>query len=222
MLAKVQVTTALIGAALFPTGIAAGLIGDHDRLAGASPAMTACKENRMRRFGTVAIIFLAGAVSVWAAELPPRKAGLWEIKLGSEGHDDASMTVQQCVDAATDQMMMSSAGPVAQACRKRDVQRSGDTITIDSTCALAGKTVTSHIVITGSFDSAYTMTTTRQGNAMPGGKISFAATAKWLGPCPADQNPGDMIMADGKKMNILEMRKFKPSQGGLPQQPPGH
>jgi Protein of unknown function (DUF3617) len=177
----------------------------------------------MRRFGAVAIIFLAGAASALAAELPPRKAGLWEIKLGREGHGDASVTVQQCVDAATDEMMMSSnTRAVAQACGKGDVQRSGDTIMIDSTCALAGKTVTSHTVITGSFDSAYTMTMTRQGNAMPGGKIGITATAKWLGPCAADQKPGDMIMADGKKVNILDMRKSKASQEGLPQQPPGH
>jgi hypothetical protein len=40
MLAKVQVTTALIGAV--PDRIAVRLIGDRDRLAGASPAMTAC------------------------------------------------------------------------------------------------------------------------------------------------------------------------------------
>jgi hypothetical protein len=32
MLAKVQAAIAIVGAALFPTGIAAGLIGDHDRL----------------------------------------------------------------------------------------------------------------------------------------------------------------------------------------------
>jgi hypothetical protein len=175
----------------------------------------------MRWFGAVAIVFLAGAVSVWAAELPPRRAGLWEIKLSREGHGDANVTIRQCIDAATDQMMMSNTGAVAQACGKPDVQRSGDTITMDSTCALAGKTITSHIVITGSFDSAYTMTMARQGNAMPGGKMGITATARWLGPCAADQKPGDMIMDDGKKLNILDMQKFKRSQGELPQ-PPGH
>ncbi len=175
----------------------------------------------MRRSGAVAIIFFAAAVSAWTAELPPRKAGLWEIRLSREGHEDASVTIQQCVDAATDQLMMSSAGAVAQACGKRDVQRSGDTITMDSTCARAGRTVTSRIVITGSFDSAYTMTVARQGNGMPSGKMDITATAKWLGPCAADQKPGDMITADGKKINILDMQKFKPSQEGLPQ-PRGH
>jgi hypothetical protein len=64
--------------------------------------------------------------------------------------------VKQCIDASTDQMMQSSVGSYAQtACPKRDVQRSGSTITIDATCTVGGKTTNSHTVISGSFDSAY-------------------------------------------------------------------
>jgi len=37
--------------------------------------------------------------------------------------------------------------------------------------------------------------------------------AKWLGPCAADQKPGDMIMGNGFKVNILEMQKRGLSQG---------
>jgi hypothetical protein len=35
---------------------------------------------------------------------------------------------------------------------------------------------------------------------------------KWLGPCAADQKPGDMIMG-GIKLNILDMQKNGLSQG---------
>ena len=31
--------------------------------------------------------------------------------------------------------------------------------------------------------------------------------AKWLGPCAGDQRPGDMIMANGMKINVPEMQK---------------
>jgi hypothetical protein len=34
--------------------------------------------------------------------------------------------------------------------------------------------------------------------------------ATWLGPCKADQKPGDMVMANGMKMNIRDM------PGGMP------
>jgi hypothetical protein len=29
--------------------------------------------------------------------------------------------------------------------------------------------------------------------------------AKWIGPCKADQKPGDMVMSNGMKMNVLDM-----------------
>ena len=29
--------------------------------------------------------------------------------------------------------------------------------------------------------------------------------AKWIGPCKPDQKPGDIVMANGVKMNVLEM-----------------
>jgi Protein of unknown function (DUF3617) len=172
------------------------------------------QENLMRRITATAFVILAGTLPAPSAELPTRKAGLWEIKMSFENRNAASPTIQQCVDASTDQMMQSSAGPLAQAaCSKRDVQRSGNTLTIDSSCALAGKTATSHAVITGSFDSAYTMTVTSQSDALPDGKMAMTMAAKWLGPCAGDQKPGDVIMGNGFKMNVLEMQKRGLSQG---------
>jgi hypothetical protein len=55
----------------------------------------------------------------------------------------------------------------------------------------------------GTFDSAYTMTVTSQSEAAPGSAITMRMEAKWLGPCAADQKPGDMIFANGVKVNIL-------------------
>jgi hypothetical protein len=168
----------------------------------------------MRLFGAVAIVVLTGAMPALAAEMPSRKPGLWEVTMSFENRNVPGQTVQQCIDAASDQMMLSSAGPFAQqACSKRDVQRSANGMTIDSTCTIGGKTATSHAEVTGSFDSAYTMKVTSQSEGMPGGKMAMTMAAKWLGPCTADQKPGDMIMGNGMKMNILEMQKRLPSTG---------
>jgi uncharacterized protein DUF3617 len=70
-------------------------------------------------------------------------------------------------------MMQSHAGGsnAQRECSKRDVQRSGDSVTVDSTCAMGGKTLTSHAVIVGSFDSAYTMTVTSQAEGAPGAPV---------------------------------------------------
>ncbi len=168
----------------------------------------------MGRLGATAILILAGALPAMAAELPTRKAGLWEVKMSFENRNGTGQSIQQCIDPATDQAMQSSTGPLAQAaCSRRDIQKSGNTLTIDSTCTVGGKTATSHAVIAGSLESAYTMTVTSESDALPGGKMTMTMAAKWLGPCAADQKPGDMIMGNGVKMNILEMQKRGLSQG---------
>ena len=171
----------------------------------------------MRQIGT-AVLVLAAAMPALAAELPSRKAGLWEVKTSFESRNGASLAVQQCIDASTDQMMQSSAGLLARAaCPRRDIQKSGNTVTIDSVCTLGSKTATSHALITGSFDSAYTMTVTSQGEGLPGGGTTMTVSAQWLGPCAANQKPGDMIMSNGMKMNLIEMqRRGQPAPGGVP------
>lgn len=98
-----------------------------------------------------------------------------------------------------------------EACARRDVQNSGDTITLDSVCKFGTFVVATHTVITGSFDNAYTarINSKREGDLpMPAGAQSdrtILATGKWLGPCKADQKPGDIITPDGIKTNVKDM-----------------
>ena len=100
------------------------------------------------------------------------------------------------------------------------MQKSGNTVTIDSICTTPRGTVTSHVVLTGSFDSAYTMTVTAQGTGLPNGGNTTTMTVKWLGPCAADQKPGDMIMPNGMKINILDMQKRGAPGMMMPPSPP--
>jgi hypothetical protein len=175
----------------------------------------------MRRIGAALFLLVIGAVPAVAAELPSRKAGLWEITTDAGSQ---AMKIQQCIDAATDHAMQARGGAAPQGdCSKRDVQKSGNTTTIDSVCTFGGKTRTSHIVITGSFDSEYSMTVTGQTEGQPAGR-TVTLSAKWLGPCAADQRPGDMIMPNGMKMNIQNMQNMQ--KGMMPPggagAPPGH
>jgi len=167
----------------------------------------------MRLVGATSILVLICATPAPADELPSRKPGLWEVKMSIENRNAPAQVIRQCIDATTDQMMQSSAGPYSLAvCPKRDVQSSVDSTTIDSTCTIGGKTATVHTVVTGSFDSGYTMTATSLSEDLPGGKMIMTTEGKWLGPCAADQKPGDMIMSNGRTINLLEMQKYKPSK----------
>jgi hypothetical protein len=155
-----------------------------------------------------ALLVTLVAMPVLAAKMPPRNVGLWEIQFAGSG-----AAFRQCIDADTDQIMQAwggaNIGPagISPECSKRDVQKSDDTMTIDTICSTAGKTMTSHAVVTGSFDGAYTMTVTTQGDGIPGGSHTMTLTAKWLGLCAADQGPGDMITPKGMKVNILNLQK---------------
>ena len=154
------------------------------------------------------VVLIFFTIPALSAELPARKPGLWEIETTLPSPKFPKQVIRQCVDAATDQMMQSRAGVNSQRnCSKRDLQKSAGSITIDSTCTVAGKTRTSHVVITGSFDSSYTMTVASQSEGAPDSR-TITIAAKWIGPCAADQKPGDMIMANGMKMNIMDAQKF--------------
>jgi hypothetical protein len=150
-------------------------------------------------------MFFGLIAAAQAADAPAaRKPGLWEIKTSIEGRGRA-VTVQQCIDASTDQMLQSSAGPLSAPLCEREVQTSDAGMTIDSRCTFNGKPASAHAVVLGSFDSAYTMTVTSEGSDLPEAKMTMEG--KWLAACAADQKPGDVIMANGVKVNIPELQK---------------
>jgi len=176
-----------------------------------------------RRLALIAAVLVAAAPA-FALDMPARKPGLWDIKMVFEGRDLPATTMQQCVDAATDKLMNANFGGSAQeACSKQDMKSSGGTIVIDSVCNFGDATTTSHAVVTGSFDSAYTVnvTSTREGGrpvpgVAPGTATHMTIEAKYLGACAAGQKPGDVMMANGMKMNVLEL----PKMGGPPPKRP--
>jgi hypothetical protein len=148
------------------------------------------------------LLFIAHA---GATDLPARKPGLWEVKTTVDGRGRA-VTVQQCIDAATDQMLQSNAGPfAAPACPEREVKKSDNGMSIESRCSFNGKAASARAVITGSFDSAYTMTVTSEGADLPA--MTMTSEGKWLGACAAGQQAGDVVMANGVKVNIPELQK---------------
>lgn len=168
------------------------------------------REHIIRLCGAALILAQAGAAS--AAEQLSRKPGLWEVKTTLDNSSAPPRVVKQCIDAATDGLSQSIAGPFSAAvCLDRKVQRSADAVTVDSTCSIAGKPASAHAVITGSFDSAYTMKVTAEGALLPGGRMSMTMEGNWLGACAADQRPGDIIMANGVKINIPDLQKRAPS-----------
>jgi len=172
-----------------------------------------------RLFALIAGLTISAAPA-FALDLPTRKTGLWEIKMMFEGRAIPPQTMKQCTDAASDKLMTYNFGGAAERnCQKQDIRNSGGTITVDSICKFGGVTSTSHAVISGDFNAAYTVevSSTREGGrpvpgAAPGRETHMTIAAKWIGGCAAGQRPGDIVMGNGMTMNVLDIQKM----GGAP------
>jgi hypothetical protein len=181
------------------------------------------------RLVVAAVMLLAtSAAPALALDMPARKAGLWQLTMNFEGGRIPQQSMKQCVDAATDKEMNSMGGGMQrQNCSQQNVQRVGETIVVDSVCKFETMTNTSHAVVTGDFNSAYTVKvdSKRQGGRPipgmpPAGETHMTIEAKWLGPCAAGQHPGDMIMSNGMTMNIHDIAAMRggamPGRPGMP------
>jgi hypothetical protein len=161
---------------------------------------------------TAAAFFMlacAAAVPAMAIDYPARKPGLWEIQTGDgTAAKGASQTIQQCIDAASDKALRDMGqGMGKDACSRQELRSEGGKLVIDSVCKVGSTTATSHAVMSGDFSSAYRMESrsTYSPPLMGRAEGSAVIEAKWIGPCKAGQKPGDMIMSNGMKMNVLEM-----------------
>jgi hypothetical protein len=169
--------------------------------------------NRFALVAGMAVAALFPAL-VQAEDLPARKPGLWESSMKSPD-GKPPMVVKQCIDAATDKSLM---GMTSGMCDLKWKRVGGDRIETETTCKMGPISASGKGVITGDFNSSVrvetTTTTTASGEGMPAGapKLNIPPTtqtmvveAKWLGPCEAGQKPGDMIMPDGKVMQMPKM-----------------
>ena len=156
-------------------------------------------------------LFVVTPTQCFAQEMPKRRAGLWEITVGGE---QPSQVVKQCTDAATDNQLINSGNDIISKiggkCAKNKVSQFANGFTVESACTFGTTKMNSRTVFTGDFNRQYTAVTTSsydpplQGTSSANSQVS----GRWLGPCEKDQAPGDIITADGKKVNLLQ-----PAQG---------
>jgi hypothetical protein len=150
-------------------------------------------------------------------DLPMRKAGLWDMKMRLTGGGAPTMSMQQCTDAATDKELRTIYSPLAkETCEKRTVAKTATGYTVERVCKRGDDTVTTHIDITGNYDSAYqahlvSRTQDQSPDDPPASDLTLEA--KYLGPCKSGQMPGDIIMMGGMKINLKDVLKLRQQQG---------
>src|ERR1700694_3323415 len=159
------------------------------------------------------LLALRRATEARAAEMPVRKAGLWEMKIVRTGSPLPEMTMQHCTDETTDKEMSSTFSPMSkEICSKQEIQKTATGYVTDSVCSVGGTSMTSYSDITGDFNSAYTVKSTSHSDRGPAGlprDSTATIEAKWLGACKPDQKPGGIVMPGGFKLNIKDAEKLK-------------
>lgn len=148
-----------------------------------------------------------------ADDLPKRKPGLWEIVGTSDHREGAPQTTRMCTDDKTQDLLSRLSDQVGKnKCSKRDVQNQGTQVVTDSVCTIAQSQVTSHTVMT--FDSTTSFTIQMHSHFEPAlfGKTESNSTqsGKWVGACPADMKPGEMVSPNGARINLNTVLESKP------------
>jgi hypothetical protein len=145
-----------------------------------------------------------------ADQIPHRKPGLWKQTIAMDGGAPGPGFTELCVDADSEARMSLAAQHIPGAhCDSPQFTRNLDgTLAFTGACDMGanGKVLTTG-TLKGDFNSGYTatMTSTTSGSpvAAMNGAHTMVITAAWTGPCAPGQVGGDMILANGMKMNAL-------------------
>jgi hypothetical protein len=150
------------------------------------------------------------ALGAQTLDLPPRKAGLWDISTMVEKPAGMpAITAQMCLDPNTDRDLMDHALNLTGGnCKSVTTKREGKTLVLAAECTFGGKATRSRTVISGDFQSAYTARTEGtmdRGSKGPQSTVT-TQTATWKSAdCPG-MKPGDITMFGGVKVNVKQLK----------------
>ena len=145
--------------------------------------------------------------------LPARRAGLWHVTVMQDGRAVAMGSMKPCLDPASDAKLSMLGEHLSSASCKPVVSRLADgKLQIISTCS-SGQTgqVAYTAIASGDFSSTYRVHmvshTTGAALARLNGEHVTDIDGQYLGACPKDMLPGDVLLADGMKLNIDKVRQ---------------
>ncbi|MDR7067352.1 hypothetical protein J2X02_000169 [Pseudoxanthomonas japonensis] len=167
----------------------------------------------------VALALLPGAVRATGvhanpyADLPVRKAGLWEVTLqahapsGAGGRVQPAMTVLQCTDAKAERIVPLFLLPAREGCQRITVKKNaaGGTHDVSTVCQTHGQRSDMQLTLRGNMQTRYDGTYRVQHPGTPSGNTaSVPFEGRWLGRCKPGQRAGDMVLPNGITVNTVD------------------
>ncbi|MDQ2860328.1 MAG: hypothetical protein M3T55_06295 [Pseudomonadota bacterium] len=190
-------------------------------VAASALALTACDRRGGARSAPPAAT-PSGPISVSPAQPPARRSGLWEQSMTRDGAAPAMVgKMRVCIDAASEAKLSVFGGKAGKSlCRHRSVARGPDgAYAFTSTCDMGEAGVMrSTGTLTGDLSAHYRVhdesDTTGAEIAPMNGRHITDIDATWLGPCPASMEGGDVILANGMKVNLKKLGAAAQAMGG--------
>jgi len=151
----------------------------------------------------------AAAALAAAQDFPKLKAGLWEMTTASANSDsrEPRLTTMCLDDSVQQDMYRMSTGLMSGMCSRHDLDISGNKVTSNAVCDLGGTKMQSRSVMTLTGNTAYrTEAHATFDPPMMGAKESSTVIqGRHVGACKPGQQPGDMTLPGGGKMNIRQL-----------------
>lgn len=157
-------------------------------------ALSACSPKGDQASAPSAAGAVAGAKTALTGQPPKPKAGIWETTMNMGGATPMKVSSQVCLDAAmlNGDAWLSQRTQGAADCRQT-VKGTLSGYTVDSVCKISGRTMVTHAVASGDFNTAYVMDMTTRSDppseGMPA-EMKMQVSARYLGPCAPGQAGG--------------------------------
>ncbi len=147
------------------------------------------------------------------ATLPVPKAGLWRESVARDGHPLGLIgEMRACLDADARSRLSALGGRAGRGmCQSRAVTRDEDgAYHFSSSCQMGpGGRVATQGVLTGDLAKAYRVhaESDTRGAVVEAlnGRHVIDLEADFLGPCPPDMAVGDVVIANGMKLNMRKL-----------------
>lgn len=147
------------------------------------------------------------------ADLPARRAGLWEVTIqahapsGAGGRVQPAMTVLQCTDAKAERIVPLFLLPAREGCQRITVKKNaaGGSHEVSTVCQTHGQRIDMQLTLRGDMQARYHGTYRIQHPATPSnntGPVPFEG--RWLGRCKPGQRAGDMVLPNGITVNTVD------------------
>lgn len=155
------------------------------------------------------------ALPAFAQDFPKLEPGLWQMERemdrppapGAKRPANANR-MTMCLDESVQREMFDMAiGSMKGQCSRHDFKRSGNRLTGDFVCDIGGSTMRSKSTMVFDGNRAYRteIDTTYDPPFMGQTESRMVMDARNVGPCKPGQRPGDVVMPNGRTMNMHDL-----------------